>query len=77
MIRDVRELENTRQKLRILEQGYEEARKEPGDDEEVREAELQSLKQLINEFKEEIIRFECENGLPVTKVSDRSLTADR
>lgn len=68
MIQDIRELENTREKLRILEEEYEEACREPCDDEEVREAELQSLKQLINEFKEEIIRFECQTGLPVSKV---------
>jgi hypothetical protein len=59
MIQNIRELENTREKLRILEEGYEEARQEPSDDEEVRETELQSLKQLINEFKEEIARCEC------------------
>lgn len=58
MIQNVRELENTRQKLRILEEGYEEACREPCDDEEVREAELQSLKQLISEFKEQIVRSE-------------------
>jgi len=59
MIQNVRELENTRQKLRILEEGYDEACREPCADEEVREAELQSLKQLINEFKEEIVRSEA------------------
>ena len=60
MIENIRELENVREKLRILEEGYEEAcHQEPSDNEEVREAELQSLKQLINEFKEEIGRFEA------------------
>ncbi len=59
MIESIRELENAREKLRVLEEGYEEACQEPADDEEVREAELQSLKQLINEFKEEIARFEA------------------
>jgi len=59
MIENIRELENAREKLRILEEGYEEACQEPSDDEEVREAELQSLKQLINEFKEKIVRFEA------------------
>lgn len=68
MIHDIQELENTREELRVLEEGYDEACQEPCDDEEVRDAELQSLKQLINEFKEEIIRFEAENGLPLTKV---------
>ncbi len=59
MIEDIRELKNTRGKLRILEEGYEEACRERSDDEEVRETELQSLKQLINELNEEITRYEC------------------
>jgi len=59
MIENIRELENTREKLRILEEGYEEACQEPSDDEEVREAELQSLKQFINQLKEEIAWYEC------------------
>ncbi len=67
MIHDAEELKNTREKLRVLEEGYDEACREPCDDEEVREAELQSMRQLINEFKEEIIRCECENGLPLAK----------
>jgi hypothetical protein len=52
-------LENTREKLRRLEQQYEAARQESGGDEEARELELQSLKGLINQFQEEIARFEA------------------
>lgn len=59
MIQSIRELENSKEKLRTLEKEYEVARQEPADDEEVREAELQSLKELINQFKEEIARFEA------------------
>jgi hypothetical protein len=62
MIESIRELENAREKLRVLEEGYKEASQEPCDDEEVREAELQSLKQLINEFKEEVARFDAHIG---------------
>jgi len=58
MIQSVRELENSKKKLRALEREYDIARQEPADD-EVREAELQSLKELINQFKEEIARFEA------------------
>ena len=60
MIQSILGLENTREKLRLLEEGYLEASQESSDDEEVREAELQSLKQLIKEFKEEIARFEAQ-----------------
>ena len=59
MIQNTRELEKSKEKLRILEEEYEVARQEPADDEEVREAELQSLKELINQFKEEIARYEA------------------
>ena len=58
MIRSMRELENTRKKLQILEQQYEAARQDVDDDEELREIELRSIKGLINQFKEEIVRFE-------------------
>ena len=58
-IENERQLENTRQKLRLLEEHYERKRTEPIDDEHVRELTLWSLKKTINQFKEEIIRFEC------------------
>jgi len=63
MIQSIRELENSKKKLRMLEKEYEAARQDPrqdpADDEEVREAELQSLRELINQFKEEIARYEA------------------
>jgi len=46
-----RELEVTREKLRILEEEYEAARQEPAPDEYIRDVELQSLKGLINQLK--------------------------
>jgi len=54
-----RELKVTREKLRILEEEYEAARQEPAPDEYIRDVELQSLKGLINQLKEEITRFVC------------------
>ncbi len=60
-IQSIRELENTREKLRILEEEYETARKDT-DDEELWAIELVSLKGLINQFKEEIVRFRDESG---------------
>ena len=64
MIQSIRELENSRTKLRILEEQYRVARQEPADHEEVREAELQSLRELINQFKEEIARYEAHVAKP-------------
>jgi len=52
------ELEVTRKKLKILEEQYEATRDKPGADEHVRELTLQSLRKLINQLKEEIVRYE-------------------
>ena len=59
ILRSLEELENTRKKLQMLEEQYETSRREPDRDEHVRDLELQSLKGLINQLKEEIARFEC------------------
>ena len=53
------ELANTRRKLRLLEESYEEARTETDEDEHLRELEMESLKRLINQFKEEIARYKA------------------
>jgi hypothetical protein len=58
-IENRRELENTRAKLQRMEQFYEQKRQEPVDNALVRELTLRSLKKRINQFKEEIARFEC------------------
>ncbi len=58
MLRSEREVANTRQKLRLLEESVERLRNETGDDEELREASMQSLKRFINQLKEEIARYE-------------------
>ncbi len=55
--------ENTRVKLRELEQLYESKRQEPSD-EHIRELTLRSLKKRINQFKEEIARYEARAGSP-------------
>ena len=59
MLRNERELANTREKLRMIEESYEESRQEIDGDEELREAEMESLQRLINQFKEEIARYEA------------------
>ena len=52
-----RELETTRDKLRLLEERYEAERCEEGANHS-RELSLRSLRRLINQLKEEIARFE-------------------
>ena len=59
-----RELEVTREKLKMLEEQYEATRAKPGVDEHVRELTLQSLKKLINQLKEEIIRYQSRMSAP-------------
>ncbi len=53
-----RELEVTREKLRLLEQRYEVIVNRPCDNEHIRELTLRSLKGIINQMKEEITVFE-------------------
>ncbi len=64
MIENRRQCENTRGKLRDLEQLYEKKRVEPGDD-RVRELTLHSLKKRINQLQEEIACFEARTKTPV------------
>ena len=56
-----RQWENTRAKLQELEQLDERKRQEPTD-EHVRQLTLRSLKKRINQFKEEIARFEARTS---------------
>lgn len=57
-LKNATELANTRAKLERLEARYEELRRETGGDEHVRELTRQSLRRYINQFKEEIARYE-------------------
>jgi hypothetical protein len=69
-IENRRQLENTRKKLRELEQLYAKTAQADATDEHVRELTLRSLKKRMNQFTEEITRFEARikqaapNGLP-------------
>lgn len=58
-----RELEMTREKLRLLEERYEASKREQDGDEHVRELSTTSLKRLINQLKEEIAFFESRSSL--------------
>jgi hypothetical protein len=62
-LQSYREIEATREKLRMLKERYEAHRREPAGDEHVRELSMRSLKQLINQLKEEIARFESRSSL--------------
>jgi hypothetical protein len=63
-IENERQLENTREKLRLIEEHYERRRKEPADDKDARELTLWSLNKTINQLKEEIVRYECHAKSP-------------
>jgi hypothetical protein len=58
-IENRRQLENTRTKLQELEQVYMKTEQASSGDKHVRELTLRSLKKRINQFKEEISRFEA------------------
>ena len=58
-LKNDRELEVTREKLRLLETWYDAEKKEPSDNEYLRELTLRSLKRHINQLTEEIIRYEA------------------
>ena len=65
-LRSQREVDNTRKKLQMLEQHYQETLAEPCENEHVQELTLQSLKRMINQMKEEIIWFECHSVVTST-----------
>lgn len=54
-----RELANTLEKLARLEGLYASHEGETGGDEELRDASMASLKRIINQFKEEIARYQA------------------
>jgi len=58
-LKDERELEVTRGKLRVLEERLAAARTEPGDNPRAHELSLRSLTRMINQLKEEIARFQA------------------
>lgn len=61
-LKDEREVEVTREKLRSLETRYQAASRDPGDNAQTQELTLRSLKRLINQMKEEIARFEASRS---------------
>ena len=66
-LKDARELEVTREKLRMLEKHYETRLHEPADDPYVRDLSLRSIKRMINQMKEEIARYEAHRNAPASR----------
>jgi hypothetical protein len=58
-IENRRQLENTRTKLLELEELYAKTEQAPSTDDPIRDLTLRSLKKRINQFREEIARFEA------------------
>jgi len=66
-IENRRQFENTRTKLQELEQLYTKTEQTSWGDKHVRELTLRSLKKRINQFKEELSRFEARAGQATRK----------
>jgi hypothetical protein len=52
-----RDVEATQQKIRLLEARYEELRRQAADDAHVRALTLRSLKRVVNQMQEDIVRY--------------------
>ena len=63
-LRSQTELENTRKKLRMLEEQYAAAQARPSEDDFIRRLTLRSMKRLMNQLTEEIVRFESHTKNP-------------
>jgi hypothetical protein len=63
-IKDQEELRVTREKLRWLENEYEAAKLRPAENPAAHEWTLRSLRQTINQLKEEIVRFQSHADSP-------------
>ncbi len=66
-IENRRQLDNTRTKLQELEQLYMNTEQTCSSDKHVQELTLRSLKKRINQFKEEISRFEARASQATSK----------
>jgi len=67
-IKDQDELKVAREKLSWLEKEYEAAKLRLSDNAALREWTLRSLKQTINQLKEEIVRFESHTDSPAPSI---------
>lgn len=60
MLENARQLEVTREKLRLLEERVAAIRDAPTGNQHTKDLTLRSLKRLMNQLKEEIARFEAK-----------------
>jgi hypothetical protein len=60
-IQTKQQLLNSKEKLRQLEEHYQRRKDEPTDNDYARQVSLRSLRRLMNQLKEEIIRFEAHH----------------
>lgn len=58
-LRNERQVENTRKKLQGLEAHYQAALRDLSPDDRLRQLSLQSIKRMINQLTEEIVRYEA------------------
>ena len=65
-LKNPREVEVTREKLRSLEARYLVVQQDAKGDAHVQELTLRSLKRMINQMKEEIARFEARRAVPTS-----------
>lgn len=63
ILQSERELNHTKEKLRLQEETYDEVQSETTEDEHLQELELESLRRLINQLKEEIARYEAHHAI--------------
>jgi hypothetical protein len=61
-LKDEVELEATREKLRSLEARYQSVSQDAGADTHIQELTLRSLTRMINQMKEEIVRYESRRS---------------
>jgi hypothetical protein len=64
ILQNKRQLENTRAKLKLLEDRLRDLDREPVANVRTRELTRLSLKKLVNQLKEEIVRFEAHQAPP-------------
>lgn len=62
-LQGMREVQVTREKLRLLKEHYRSRLDEPAEPTHARELSLQSLKMTINQLTEEIARYEAHAGV--------------
>ncbi len=58
----------TREKLRSLEARYEAVKQDHGTDAHIQELTLRSLKRMINQMTEEIVRFEARESVQTSQL---------